>query len=415
MKKENRRDTRQLHLLINLKGYSDNNGFIFNENPIDTITVSEKLQIKNVTSFKDFKDFFKTPWIVYKNNRNWVPPFWTEYKSFFKRTNPFWKHAEGKLYVAYKNNEIVGRVAAIIDHLYCKTYNQQIGFFGFFECIEDFECAKALLKCAENWLISRKMEIMRGSIDGRIDIGCGFLKNNFDSRPCFLSPYSPHYYIKFVKQFGMKNERDLLLYYIDLKKPIPSKLKEKASKCESAGIKIRKFNRFRTGKELKWWTNFFLQTFKDHWGFIPVSTEEVRTRFGVKQMRWFIDSKLFLIAEFNNSPVAYIWSTPDYNQIFQNMNGRLGPYQFLQFYMKKNNIKIGKLPLIGIKKEFRNQNIGSYLNYLTLKEMKKRGYIGAEVGWIDEKNKVARSTISITGAKLHKRLTVFEKKLNSTV
>jgi hypothetical protein len=210
----------------------------------------------------------------------------------------------------------------------------------------------------------------------------------------------------------MKKARDQLLYYIDLTNPIPRKLKDKAEQCVKSGIKIRKFNRLRTQKELKWWTDLFLQTFSEHWGYIPASPEEVRTRFGIKHLRWFVDSSLFIIAEFNGIPVAYIWSTPDYNQIFQKMNGRLGPYQILQFLLRKRQINIGKLPLIGIRKDFRNKNIGSYLNYLTLVEMKKRGYIGAEVGWIDEENTVAHRTIGITGAKLYKKFRVFEKKIN---
>ena len=176
--------------------------------------------------------------------------------------------------------------------------------------------------------------------------------------------------------------------------------------------KIRPFNRFRTQKELKWWIKLFLETFADHWGYVPVSAEEVKTRFGVKQLRWFVDPRLFLIAEIKGSPVAYIWSTPDYNQIFQKMNGRLGPFQILLFLFKKQQINTGKLHLIGIKKEFRNQNIGSCLNYKILVEMKNRGYIGAEVGWIDEENTVAHTTIAITGATVYKKHRVFEKNLN---
>ena len=95
------------------------------------------------------------------------------------------------------------------------------------------------------------------------------------------------------------------------------------------------------------------------------------------------------------------------------MNGQLGPYRLLQFLLMKRHINMGKLPLIGIKKEFRNQNIGSYLNYLTLVEMKKRGYVGAEVGWIDEGNASANATIAITGAKLYKKFRVFDKKINN--
>ena len=90
------------------------------------------------------------------------------------------------------------------------------------------------------------------------------------------------------------------------------------------------------------------------------------------------------------------------------MNGKMGPFQILQFLFTKNKINIGKLHLIGIKKENRNQNLASYLNYETLVEMKNRGYTGAEVGWIDEKNIIAHKTISITGAELYKTFRVYE-------
>jgi ribosomal protein S18 acetylase RimI-like enzyme len=131
----------------------------------------------------------------------------------------------------------------------------------------------------------------------------------------------------------------------------------------------------------------------------------------VKQLRWIVDPGLFLIAEFNGSPVAYLWATPEYNEIFQKWKGRLGPIQILSFFYTKYRIQTGKLHLIGIKKEFRDKNIGSYLNYAVLLEMKKRGYIGAEVGWIDEENLAANTTIAITGATLYKKHRVFEKSL----
>jgi ribosomal protein S18 acetylase RimI-like enzyme len=217
--------------------------------------------------------------------------------------------------------------------------------------------------------------------------------------------------VTYVEKFGMKKVKDQLSYYIDLTKPIPKKLEEKARQSALSGVTVRSFNRLRTQKELKWWVYLFLETFSEHWGYVPVSVEEVKTRFGVKQLRWFVDSHLFLIAEINGTPIAFIWSTPDYNQIFQKMNGRLGPCQILEFLGKKKQITVGKLHFIGIKSEFRNQNIGSLLNYQILVEMKNRGYLCAEVGWIDEENKIAQTTIAITGATLYKIHRVFEKNL----
>jgi hypothetical protein len=378
------------------------------------MTEEDNITISTVTSKKDLKEFYKIPWHIYKDDPNWIPPLWIEYKNFFNKKNPFWSHAEKKLFIISKNQTYVGRIAAIIDYKYCETLDKKIGFFGFFECINDYKYAEVLFKSAEEWLLSKKMSIMRGPINGRVDVGCGFLHTGFDSRPGLLSSYSPLYYLSFAKKYKMVKARDQLVYYIDLKKPIPKKLKDKADECKKSGIKIRRFNRIRANKELNWWTELFLETFSDHWGYIPATPEEVRTRFGIKNLRWFVDSKLFLIAEDNDEPVAYIWSTPDYNQVFHRFNGKLGHVQIIKFLIMKQSINNGKLPLIGIKKEYRNSNIASYLNYLTILEMKKRGYRGAEVGWIDEKNESAKATISITGAKLYKKFRVYDKKINNS-
>jgi len=401
------------YLQNNISESNSNNKYVFQMKYKEIKKYPNNLFIETINKLKDFKEFYNFPFQIYKNDPFWVPPFWNEYKAFFKKKNPFWSHADCELFIIRKNNKIIGRNATIIDYKYCELVGKKIGYFGFFECINDFKSAEVLFQNAQDWLALKEMKIMRGPINGRVDIGCGFLHTGFESRPSLLSSYSPPYYISFAEKFNMKKVRDQLLYYIDLTKPIPKKLKEKAQQCIASGIKIRKFNRFRTRKELKWWVDFFLQTFSEHWGYIPASPEEVKTRFGIKHLRWFVDSKLFLIAEYNGTPVAFIWSTPDYNQIFQKMNGHLGPYQILQFLLMKRQINIGKLPLIGIKKDFHNKNIGSYLNYLTLIEMKKRGYIGAEVGWIDEGNASANATISITGARIYKKFRVFDKKINN--
>ena len=388
--------------------------YVFQSDFAETNVVSPDIEISVVTTLKDFKDFFRVSSIVYQDDDYWVAPFWVEFKTFFRRNNPFWTHGECKLFIAKKNNKIVGRIAAIIDYKFCETIGRKIGYFGFFECIEDYQCAEALFKSTQNWLGLKQMTVMRGPINGRVDIGCGFLHTGFESRQSFFYSYSPPYYLSFAEQFNMKKSRDQLLYYIDLTKPLPKVLQEKAQKGIASGVKISKFNRLRTQKELKWWIDFFLETFAEHWGYVPLSPDEVRTRFGLKQLRWFVDTPLFLIAEYNGSPVAFIWSMPDYNRIFQKMKGRFGPYQILQFLLLKRRINVGVMPLIGVKKKFRSQNIGSYLNYLTLVEMKKRGYIGAEVVWIDKGNDIANTTIAKTGAKLYKKSRVFDKPIHTT-
>jgi hypothetical protein len=390
---------------------NNNTCYVFETNCKEIQSYSNKLTIETVTNLKVFKEFFRFPFQLYKDNSFWVPPFWKDLKDFFCEKNPFWSHSECILFIVKKNNKIAGRIAAIIDHKYCEIVGDKIGYFGFFECIEDFKCAEALFQSAQNWLKIKKMNIIRGPIDGRIDVGCGFLYKGFDSPSSFFSAYTPEYYISFAEKFNMKKIRDFITYYIDLSKPYPKQLEDKAQQCENSGVKIRNFNRLHTQKELNWWVKLFLETFVDHWGYVPTSAEEVRLRFGVKHIKWTVDPKLFLIAEYNGFPVAFLWSTPDYNQIFQKMKGKLGPIQLLKILYMTKKISKGKMHFIGIKKEFRNKDIGSCLNYKALVEMKRRGYIFAEVGVIDEKNSIAHSTIAITGAKPYKKYRVFEKNI----
>jgi len=386
-----------------------NRGYIFETDSPGNKTVSNDIKITVVTTHNEFKDFFKAPWIIYKDDKYWVPPFWVELRDFFKRKNLLWTHAETRLFVAYRNNCIVGRIAAFVDNKLCETAGKKFGFFGFFECIKDFDVASALLEVVEEWLISKNISLMLGPINGRIDIGCGFLYQGFNTSPCILSSYSPEYYLDFAKEFGMKKTREQLIYHIDLTKPIPKSLENIAKGCEAKGIKIRRFNRLKTGKETKWWINQFLDTFTEHWGYIPVSYDEVKKRFGVRQLRWIVEPSLFLIAEVDDRPIAFLWSTPDYNQIFKKMNGKLGVINILRFYLGKRKINYGILQIISIKKEFRNLGIGSLLNYYTILEMAKRGYTDAECSWIDEKNIASQIIIKKTGATLYKKFLVFEK------
>jgi len=90
--------------------------YIFESDPSETTDVSSNIRIIVVTNLKDFRSFYQVPWMIYKDDEYWVPAFWKESRDFFKSDNLFWKHSEARLFLAFKNDVAVGRVAAIIDH-----------------------------------------------------------------------------------------------------------------------------------------------------------------------------------------------------------------------------------------------------------------------------------------------------------
>ncbi len=389
--------------------------YIFESDSLETRYLSSDLRISSVTTLKQFKDFFRVPWAVYKGDTYWVPPFWVETRDFFMKKNLFWMHAETRLYVLYYNDQPVGRIAAFIDHKYREATGENVGFFGFFECIDDAKIASALFDASEQWFASKNITMMRGPINGRVDVGCGFLVDGFSSQPVLFSSYSPCYYLDFVEKYGMKKSRDQLNYSIDLTRQFPAEFIAVAKQCKEKGVVIRRFHHLRAEKEFSWLVPLYLQTFSEHWGYIPVSPKEGKSRIGLTYLRWIVDYRFFLVAMVNNEPVAFLWAAPDYNQVFKTFDGNLRLREIVRFLLKKRTITQGKLDIIGIKNIYRNKDIGSFLNFTALSEMKKRGYVKAECGWIDEQNISSRKNIEKTGATVSKRFRVYEKKIGPVV
>jgi len=386
--------------------------YIFENNISESISISSNKNIMIVNNKKLFEDFYKVSWNVYKNNIYWVPPFWNEMKSFFYKKDLFWTHGECKLFIAYKNNIPVGRISAIVDYKYIKTNNQKAGFFGFFECINDSEIAIKLLNEAQKWIKGKKLNLIIGPINGRVDVGVGFLIKGFNSIPYLMGNYSLDYYNNFVEEFGMKKLKDLVSYDIKLiKKNSDQLIINCTKKCEKMGIKIRKYNRFRHKKEMEWWIDLLMNEFQDHWGYTSIPYKEVKSRFGIKQLRWIVDPSLFLVAEKDNNPIGFRWSLPDYNLLFKKFAGKLGLLEFLYTIFNKKKINRGRFIIMGIKKEFRGKGIGTCLNYHTISEMNNRGYLNAEYGWIDENNIASRKAGEKIGGEVYKIHRVYEKNI----
>lgn len=386
-----------------------NKKYVFETQSTESTKVSSNLNIKTVSNHEDLRIFYRVPWQVYNNDSLWVPPLWSELSAFFSNSNPFWNHTSAQLFIAYHHDIPVGRIVTFIDSFYPETTEKKVGFFGFFECINNQDIALVLLEKAETWLQKQGMKQMRGPIDGRVDVGCGFQYHGFDIPPAVLVAHTPPYYCEFAEAFHMRKARDQLVYHIDLTEPIPDPVIHAKTVCEEKGFSLRSFRRFRIKEEMKWWLPLMKETFASHWCYVDVPDEEILSRFGIKQLFWTVDPGLFLVAEYEGTPIAFKWSLPDYNQLFKRFNGKLGPWQLLQFYLLQKTISQGKFNFVGIQEKYRGQGVGTFMNYYTLKEMKRRGYASASCGWIDEKNIASIKTIEKAGAQLSQKFRVYEK------
>ena len=178
----------------------------------------EQITIKNI-DVSEIRAFLKFAFKIYKDDPNWVPPlFLDKMKILNKNKNPFFKESgDIELFMAYRNGEPVGRIAAIKNDLHNKIHNENIGFFGFFECINDQEVANKLLDTAKEWLKKFNFNIMRGPANPTSNDEYGALLDGFDDSPRLLTSYNPKYYLNLFDGYGLKKAKDLYAYDIQNK------------------------------------------------------------------------------------------------------------------------------------------------------------------------------------------------------
>ncbi len=161
------------------------------------------VQIAPVESKKDLDAFIRLPWRIYKDNPYWIAPLrYTEKQRFSAKHNAFYQHADVQLFLARRNGDVVGRISAHIDREHNRYHDERTGFFGFFECDDEEEAARALLTTAEDWLRERGMDEIRGPFNFSVNGEIGFLVKGFDSSPLPLMTYTPEYYLRLAEAAG---------------------------------------------------------------------------------------------------------------------------------------------------------------------------------------------------------------------
>lgn len=367
------------------------------------------IHIAKVKTKKDLKKFIHFPWKIYKDDPNWVPPLIMDMKEKLnKKKNPFFEHADMDLFLAYGDDELVGRVAAILDENHNKVHNEKIVFFGLYESINDLEVAESLLAKAAEWGRERGMEVLRGPMNLSMNDECAFLLEGFDSPPVIMMTYNPPYYLDLMERCGMVKAKDLYAFYMTRDHKTAEKVNEivKRSKKE-INVKLRTVDMKNLEEEAKKIQYICNQAWEKNWGFVPWTEKEMGHM--VKKLGQFADPRLVILAEDEEKPVGFAFGLPNYNEVIKRMNGKLTPLGILKFLIYKNKIKGMRAIVFGILKEYRLTGM-SYLLYSELeKNAKEGGYEWGETSWQLEDNEAINRFVESLGGRVYKKYRIFER------
>jgi len=370
------------------------------------------MQVEQISDAKGLDRFIRFPWKVYEENPNWVPPLLSEVKFILSSKNPFFEHAEAASFLARKNGEVVGRIAAIIDRNHIAIHNERAGFFGFFESMPDPEIADSLLQAASNWLRARDMEIMRGPMNPSTNDECGFLLEGFDSPPMIMMTYTPAYYLDYMDRCGLTKAKDLYAYISVIAEVSSGERLERlatAVKQKIPGLVVRPANMKEFRKELNAVKDIYNSAWSHNWGFVPMIDAEIESM--AKRLKPLIVPELLIMAEVDGKPAAFYMAVPDYNQVLCRINGRLGPFEIMKFLWYSRKISDIRVLTMGVKEEYRKRGIEGLLYLESFKAAKRKGYQRAEMSWVLEDNTLMKKGCEFMGGKVYKKYRIYEKRL----
>jgi len=372
------------------------------------------LRIRQVQTKRDLSDFIKFPWKIYRGDPLWVPPLIADRKDFFNpQKNPFFKHSEVIFYLAEKNNETVGRICGILNRNHISFHQEKAGFFGFFECVNDFDVAKSLLDEVKVWLKSKGMEIMRGPMNFSTNDEVGFLLEGFDSAPVFMMSYNPPYYLDFMQKYGMNKAKDLFAYYFDKTYKPPDRVVRMAEKIENRDeIDVRSLNFKNFEGEVQKIKKIYNSAWSKNWGFVPMTDEEFDHL--AKNLKMIVDPYMVFIAEVDGEPAGFSLALPDLNLVLKRLNGRLFPFGLLKLLWHtkvRKTIDGVRILTMGVIPEYQKRGIDNVFYIRTIGDGIKRGYRWAEMSWVLEDNILMNRVLKIIGARLYKKYRIYEMML----
>lgn len=367
--------------------------------------------IIDVESQKSWSGFLKLPWIIYQDNDYWVPPLLSEVREILDtERNPFWLHAQRKIFLAVKENAPIGRIVAVVDKNHNDFHEDKVGFFGFFECVNDIEVATGLWDKAKNWLKANCMNIMRGPVNPSMNDENSFLLEGFDKSPTVMMPYTPPYYLTLAEQYGFKKAKDLFSFIKYAKDGIPPRVEKMIKRIKKrTNVRVRSFSMKNFERDVHYLKKIYNRAWEKNWGFVPMTDEEIDATG--RKLKQFVEPKLVLFAEMDGQPVGVTVTVPDINQALKKLNGRLGPIEMLKFLYYKRKITGARSLIGGVMKEYRETGIIAVLYYETEKANLSLGYKWCELGWNLEDNQLINRFDAAIGGKLYKKYRIYEKEI----
>jgi len=344
------------------------------------------------------KQFVKFHWDHYRGNQYWVPQLNADLlgnrilgmKGLLTPEHPYHATAEATHFMAFQGTKPVGRVSVTINRRFNDYYDGNYAFFGFFETIEDYAVAEALLAAARDWATAHGAEMLRGpgEYGNATHERQACLIDGFDQEVYVEHTYNPPYYCDFIERFGFRKVMDYHAYNIDITQPKPDRITALAAAvAERKHIETRALDMSKFDDELRMVIDIYNQAWAQNWGFLPIEQWEVDAL--VEALKPIIDPGLVRFAFLDGKPIAVLGAFPDPNEPLQprwKWYGDSDYTRLARLFATRRKIKRVRLIFFGIVPGFRRHGADALLYKEVHEYAQSKGYTACDVSLLLEVN-----------------------------
>ncbi|MFO7848409.1 MAG: GNAT family N-acetyltransferase [Spirochaetia bacterium] len=333
------------------------------------------IELREVTSKRDFKEFLSFPYRLYKDHPYWVPPLYLDEKNTLSRQkNPSFSHCESRYWLAVENGKTLGRIAAIRNDRYIEKWENPYLRFGWLDMVNRDDVVDALFRAVENWAIEQGLTAVHGPL-GFTDLDReGMLVEGFEEKETLPMIYNYPYYPVQLNRLGYTKDVDWLQFSIK----VPERLSPKFSRLKKVVMERNNLEllEFDSAKEVISYADRAFAVLNEAYSELygVVELDETQVRNYIKQYFSFVRPEFIkLMVEQGGEVIAFAIALPRLTEALQKTRGKLLPFGFLNLLHAMKNPSELVFYLIGIKPAYQNRGINAVLLTELYRECREHG------------------------------------------
>jgi GNAT superfamily N-acetyltransferase len=330
------------------------------------------IRIQEVSNRKDLGTFVDFPYRLYKGNPFFVPPLrFDEEATLRKDKNPAFDYCDARLWIAYRDDRVVGRVAAIHNKAFIEKWKNKYLRFGWLDFVDDEAVVTELMKCVEQWASELGMTAVHGPL-GFTDLDHeGMLVEGFDQVGTLATLYNYPYYPQWMEKLGYRKDAD----WMEFLATVPSSVPEHLDRMAEIVLRRQQLTilKARRPKDILPYAPAIFElinvAYGELYGVVPLTDRQIA--YYVKQYFSFIIADFVsIVLDKEGKLAAFGITMPSLSKALQRANGRLFPFGFLHLLQAMRKNKLGDLYLIAVRPDLQGKGV----NALLMREI-NRAYI----------------------------------------